>query len=44
MGLAVQASADDIVFVSRSASDLGTVSGNLEEFDRWAGLEVNVDK
>jgi hypothetical protein len=44
IGLTVQAYADDVVFVSRSARDMQTMLGKLEEFERWAGMEVNVDK
>jgi hypothetical protein len=44
IGLTVQACSDDVVFVSRSAGDMETMLGKLEEFESWAGMEVNVDK
>jgi hypothetical protein len=44
IGLGVQASAQNILFVSRSAGDIGTMLGKLEELERWSGMEVNVDK
>jgi hypothetical protein len=43
-GFAVQASADDVVFISRSAWDMSMMPAKQEEFERWSGLEVNVGK
>jgi hypothetical protein len=44
VGFTVQAYADDVIFVSRTIQGMKLMLSKLEEFTRWAKMEVNVEK
>jgi hypothetical protein len=44
IGFAVQAYADDVIFISRKAQGIEKMLGVLERFVDWSKMEVNVKK
>jgi hypothetical protein len=44
IGFTVQAYADDVIFISRTIQGMKRMLSKLEEFTRWAKMEVNVKK
>jgi hypothetical protein len=44
LGFTVQAYADDIIFISRTTQGMKLMLSKVEEFTRWAKMEINIKK